>query len=504
MSNPSAAFNKLKDRLGTVVSLGQASALLEWDMQTQMPPGGGEARARHLSTLQKLRHEIFTSDETGKLLEAAEKETGSAAYESDEASLVRVARRDYNKDRKIPAALIGELGEATALAHEVWVKARANNDFKSFAPALQKILDLKRRVAGHVGYQDHIYDALLDDYEPGLKTSDVETLFAGLKTDLVPLIKTIASQEGAVSDAVLHQDFDPAKQRAFSEDVVKAFGFDFTRGRQDASVHPFCTNFSRNDVRITTRFDPKWLSPAMFGTFHEAGHAMYEQGVGQSLEGTPLAGGTSLGVHESQSRLWENVVGRSKAFWKFYFPKLQEVFPDQLGKTKLDDFFRAINKVSPSFIRVEADEASYHLHVLLRFEIERDLVADKVKVSELPKIWNDKFKEYLGTTPPSDTLGVLQDVHWSGGGIGYFPTYSMGTLLSAQLFDKAVEAHPKIPSEIERGEFGSLLGWLRKNVHEPGRKFEPKELIQKVVGEPLSSGAWLKYLKSKLGEIYKI
>lgn len=500
----SKAYILLKQQLGTVVSLGQASALLEWDMQTQMPPGGGEARARHLSTLQKLRHEIFTSDETGKLLDAAEKEIGSSPYESDEASLLRVARRDYDKDRKIPAALIGELGEAAALAHEIWVKARANNDFKSFAPALQKILDLKRRVAGHVGYKDHIYDALLDDYEPGLKTTDVESMFAGLKSDLVPLIKLVSTQAETVSDALLHQDFGPAEQRAFSEEVVKAFGFDFKRGRQDASVHPFCTNFSRNDVRITTRFDPKWLSPAMFGTFHEAGHAMYEQGVGESLEGTPLAGGTSLGVHESQSRLWENVVGRSLGFWKHYFPKLQNAFPSQLGKAKLEDFFRAINKVSPSFIRVEADEASYHLHVLLRFEIERDLVADKIKVDELPQIWNDKFKEYLGVTPPSDTLGVLQDVHWSGGGIGYFPTYSMGTLLSAQLFDKAVEMHPGIPTEIERGEFGSLLGWLRKNIHEPGRKFEPKELIQKAVGGPLSSGAWMKYLKAKLGVIYKI
>src|SRR5262249_11135702 len=283
-----------------------------------------------------------------------------------------VVRRDYTKMRKIPADLVGELARATTLAHGVWVKARAANDFKAFVPSLQHILDLKRRAAEYIGYTDHIYDALLDDYEPGLKTADVEAMYADLRNDLVPLVRAVMAQADSVDDSALHQDFDVIKQREFAEMVIKRFGFDFERGRQDKSAHPFCTSFSRNDVRITTRFDSHWLNPAMFGTFHESGHGMYEQGVDESLDGTPLGGGTSLGVHESQSRLWENIVGRSQGFWKYFFPKLQEVFPAQLKNVELQTFYRAINKVRPSFIRVEADEATYNLHVLLRFELEKD------------------------------------------------------------------------------------------------------------------------------------
>jgi carboxypeptidase Taq len=496
------SFSGLQDRLADVTTLNQVNALLDWDLQTQMPPGAADARARHNSTLSKLIHQMFTDDETGRLLAEAQGEMKSAPFDSNEASLLRVARRDYDKSKKVPTDLIAELSRVTALAHGIWAKARAENDFKSFVPMLQQILDLKKRVAECYGYTDHLYDALLDDYEPGLKTQDVAKLFEDLRKDLVPLVKAIGEHVDRVDDSVLHQPFDEKTQREFSEMVIKQFGYDFNRGRQDPAVHPFCTNFSRDDVRITTRFDAKWLNPAMFGTFHETGHALYEQNVGEDLEGNLLGTGVSLGVHESQSRLWENIVGRSRGFWKHYFPILQKYFPEQFSKCDLETFYRAINRVQPSFIRVEADEATYNLHIMMRFELEADLITEKLKVSDLPEAWNEKSQAYLGIVPPTNTLGVLQDVHWSAGLYGYFPTYSMGTILSAQLYDKAIEQNPQIPSEIEQGKFSTLLGWLRENIHRHGRKFDPPELIKRATGEPLQTRSYMKYLRAKYSEIY--
>jgi len=495
---------ELKSRLGDVTSLGQINAVLDWDMQTQMPPGASESRSRHLSTLSRLIHEMFTSDETGKLLSDADPQVKNAPYDSFDASLVRVARRDYDKAKKLPTELVAEITRVAALAHNIWANARADNDFKAFAPTLETMVGLKIKQAECLGYKDHIYDALLDEYEPGLTTADVTKMFEDLRIELVPLVKAIGERVNSVDSSILHQDYDVDQQRAFGEMVIKDFGYDFNRGRQDRAVHPFCTSFSTNDVRITTRFDPKWLNPALFGTLHETGHALYDQGSDQALEGSMLAGGTSLGVHESQSRMWENLVGRSRGFWKYYFPKLQQYFPTQLGKIDLETFYRAINKVEPSFIRVEADEATYNLHIMMRFELEADLIAGKLKVMDLPDAWNAKSKAYLGIVPPTNTLGVLQDVHWSMGGIGYFPTYSIGTILSAQLFDKAVETHPSIPQEIEQGKFSTLLSWLRTNLHQYGRKYDPKDLIQKATGEPLQARSYMKYLKAKFGAIYGI
>ncbi|MEP7286740.1 MAG: carboxypeptidase M32 [Chloroflexota bacterium] len=500
----SEALPKLKSRLEDIHSLNKINALLDWDLQTQMPPGGANARAQQIGVVSKLSHELFTATETGQLLDAAAGETQGASYDSNDASLLRVARRDYDKASKLPTELVTEMSRVTTLAHSVWAKARADNDFKSFAPTLEQILALKIRAAEYLGYTDHIYDAMLDDYEPGLKTSDVATMFEDLRKDLVPLVKAINERVSAVDDTVLHQDFDEVTQRTFAEMVITQFGYDFNRGRQDKAVHPFETSFSRDDVRITTRFDPKWINPAMFGTFHETGHAMYEQNVGADLEGTILCSGTSLGIHESQSRLWENLIGRSRGFWKHFFPILQSCFPAQLGSVDQETFYRAINKVEPSFIRVEADEATYNLHIMLRFELEADLMARKIKVSDLPEAWNAKSKEYLGIVPPTDSLGVLQDVHWSMGLLGYFPTYSMGTILSAQLFDKAVAQYPTIPAEIEQGKFDTLLSWLRENIHKHGRKYEPKELVQRATGEALQARSYMKYLKTKYGEIYGI
>lgn len=498
------ALTDLKTRLDDVTSLNQINALLDWDLQTQMPEGASESRARHMSVMSRLIHEMFTGDETDKLLNEAANEAKGADYDGLDASLLRVARRDYDKLKKLPTDLVAEITRVGALAHNIWAKARAENDFKSYIPALEQMMALKIKAAECYGYTDHIYDALLDEYEPGLKTADVAKMFEDLRKDLVPLVRAIGERVDAVDDSVIHQDFDVDKQRAFAEEVIKDFGYDFNRGRQDRAVHPFCTNFSINDVRITTRFDPKWLNPALFGTLHESGHALYELNIDQALEGTFLAGGTSLGIHESQSRLWENIVGRSHAFWERYYPKLQSYFPQQLGNVDLETFYRAVNKVHPSYIRVEADEATYNLHIMMRFELEADLLAGKLKVKDLSDAWNAKSKEYLGIVPPTDTLGVLQDVHWSMGLVGYFPTYSIGTILSAQLYEKAIAANPSISNEIGQGKFSTLLGWLRENIHQHGRKYEPNELIKRATGEPLQARSYINYLKKKFAAIYGV
>lgn len=330
----------------------------------------------------------------------------------------------------------------------------------------------------------------------------MRAIFDEHKPPLVSLIAAIKNSGVEVSDAVLHQPYDIDKQRTFALDVVKAYGFDFSRGRQDVAVHPFANGFSRNDVRITTRFYEDFLNPSLFGMMHEAGHGMYEQGIAPTLEGTILGSGTSLAVHESQSRMWENVVGRSRGFWSWAYPQLQALFPQQLAKTSLDEFYRAINKVQPSFIRVEADEATYNLHIMLRFELEMDIVAGKVKVADLPEEWNDRFEAYLGIEPPSDKVGVLQDVHWSSGLMGYFATYALGNLLAAQYYRKALAERPSIPGDIANGKFDTLLTWLQDNIHRHGRKFTSDELTRRITGEGIQSHYYTEYLQQKYGEIY--
>ncbi len=478
-------------------------AVLGWDQQVNMPPGGAEARASALSTLARIEHDMLVSDETARLLEDADKEMAGADYNSDEASLIRVTKQDYAEATCLPSELVGEMAEETALAHQVWAKARANNDFKSFAPSLEKIMDLMRREAEAFGYKEHPYDALLNLYERGMSASRVKQIFDAHKPDLVELIAAIKAQGDVVSDAPLHQAFDLEKQREFGLKVVTAYGYDLERGRQDVAVHPFCTHFGQGDVRITTRFYPDFLSPSLFGTMHESGHAMYEQGISPSLEGTSLSNGTTLGVHESQSRMWENFVGRSKSFWTWAYPQLQATFP-QLNGVDLDSFYKAINKVQPSYIRVEADEATYNLHIMLRFELEMALISGEVSVAELPQAWNDRFEAFFGITPPTDALGVLQDVHWSSGLFGYFPTYALGNLLAAQYFRKALADRPSIPDDIANGKFDTLLGWLRENIHQHGRKFTAEELTQRVTGESIDPKYYVAYLKGKFGEIYGV
>ncbi len=495
-------FQALQAHLAEIHNLQMASRLLGWDQQTQMPPGGAHARAAQLATLSRLSHELFTSEQTARLLEDAAQEVEGMDYDSDEASLIRVVKLDHDDAIKLPTALVAELASASALAHEVWAKARAENNFRAFQPALEHIIDLTMQVAEHRGYDEHPYDALIGVYERGITTRRVAEIFDEHKPALIKLIADVTANADRVSDAVLHQHFDLEKQKAFGLKMVQAYGYDMTRGRQDPAVHPFETSFSRDDVRITTRFNHDWLNPALFGTMHEAGHAMYEQGSAPELDGTMLGGGTSLGVHESQSRMWENIVGRSKPFWNWALPQLQAVFPEQLAGVDLDTFYRAINRVQNSFIRVEADESTYNLHIMLRFEIETALVSGQIKPSDLPEEWNDRFESFFGIAPPTDTLGVLQDVHWSSALIGYFPTYALGNLLSAQYYNKAVKDRPNIPDDIANGRFDSLRTWLNENIHRHGRKYTSDELTRRVTGEGIQSRDYLAYLQKKFTEVY--
>jgi carboxypeptidase Taq len=499
-----SAIDSLKERMNEVVRLGQAAAVLDWDQQCYMPPGGGEARAEQSAVIQKLHHQLFTSEEMGALIDKAASELNGAGPDSDDAALIRVARMDYERETKVPSSLVAEQAKTTSLAHEVWVKARKANDFAMFQPWLEKIVDNCRKIAEFRGYSDHIYDALLDPFEPGMKTAEVERIFDDLRPDLVSLVKDIQASPKKVDGSLLKRSYPVEKQKEVCNDVVRRIGYIFENGRQDMAAHPFCTNFSNKDVRITTRFDEHYLPGSLFASMHEAGHAMYEQGSPDRYEGTLLSGGTSLGFHESQSRMWENQVGRSRQFINYYFPVLQEKFPESLGNVTAEEFYRASNRVEPSLIRVEADEVTYGLHIMLRFEIEKLMVEGKVAFSDIPELWNTKMQEYLGITPPSNADGVLQDVHWSAGIIGYFPTYQLGNLYSAQLWETMLNDLPDLYDQIGRGEFSNLLGWLRKNVHGYGRKYLPGELIVNVTGRPIESKTYMGYLRAKYGDIYDV
>lgn len=493
---------QLKTQLQQISDLGNAMAVLGWDQEVMMPEGGSQPRARQLSTMARISHQMATSEELGDLIEGASAEVSGADYDSDEAALLRVAKHDYEQNMKLPVDFVAKMTQLTSEAQHVWAKARANNDFKSFEPMLEQIFELTRQGADFLGYTDHPYDALINQYERGMTAAEVARIFNAHKPALIELIAAIGEVEDRVSDAVLRREYDIDKQREFGLWVIEKFGFDFKRGRQDISTHPFCTNFSRNDVRITTRFYKDYLNPSLFGMMHEAGHGMYEQGSAESLDGTPLAGGTSLGVHESQSRMWENVVGRSRGFWSWAYPELRAKFPGVLDDTDVESFYKSINTVKRQFIRVEADELTYNLHIMLRFELECDLLTGAVKVSELPQVWNDRFEQFFGIRPPTDTLGVLQDVHWSAGLIGYFPTYALGNLLSMQYYNTALAAHPEIPSEIASGKFDTLLTWLNTNIHQHGRKYTSPELTQRITGGQIDPAPYVAYLQEKFSDVY--
>ncbi|HEY4330650.1 MAG TPA: carboxypeptidase M32 [Phycisphaerae bacterium] len=494
----------LLNRLSDIHNLDMANAILNWDQRTYMPSKGSNARANQLATLAKLSHDMLVAQETLDLLAAAESQvhTSNFAPDSKEKAMLRVVRRGIDKATKVPTSLIVELTETSSRGEDAWQLARANNDFPAFAPWLEKLLDLKRQYAAAVMPGTPIFDALLDDFEEGMTAKDLGPVFETLKGHGIPLVAAIASRGKKITDDVLTRNYDPVTQKAFCDFILKECGFPSDRGRLDTSVHPFCTNFSQNDVRITTRWESDWLPGSLFGCLHEMGHAFYELGISEEYEAKPLGGGVSLGVHESQSRLWENLVGRSKEFWIRYFPHLQKAFPSQLSDTKLDDFYEAINRVSPSFIRVEADEVTYNLHIILRYEMEQALLNKQLSVQDAPAAWNEKMNKYLGITPPTDREGILQDVHWAFGGFGYFPTYSLGNVLAAQLFESASKAMPALRSDILAGNFSNLLQWLRTNVHQHGKRYIPTDLVRRATGKPLSTDAYLGYLTQKFTTIY--
>jgi len=499
-----AKLEELKTHLMEVNDLQAAAAVLTWDQLTYMPAGGAAARARQLGTLARLAHEKFIDPAIGKLLEELRPYEESLPYDSDEASLIRVARRDYERAVKVPASFTAEFYAHTAASYEIWAKARPADDFATVQPYLEKTLDLSRQYADFFPGYEHIADPLIDVADEGMKASTVRTLFTELREQLVPIVRAITAQP-PVDDACLRQTFPEARQLAFGLEVVKRFGYDFERGRQDKSPHPFTIGFSIGDVRITTRVKENDLGEALFSTLHEAGHAMYGQGIRPELEGTLLARGTSSGVHESQSRLWENLVGRSRTFWQFFYPKLQAAFPDQLGTVPLETFYRAINKVERSLIRTDADEVTYNLHVMMRFDFELALLEGHLAVRDLPEAWRERFEADLGIVPPNDRDGVLQDVHWYSGPIGgVFQGYTLGNVLSAQFFAAALAAHPEIPTEIGRGEFGTLHHWLRENIYQHGRKYTPMELVERVAGGPMSIEPYIRYLRTKYGELYRL
>ena len=502
MPNTSKKLQELKDVLAEVTDLSRAAAVLDWDQETYMPPGGVQSRTEQLSTLTRLAHIRFSSDDVGKLLTQLEDELANHPYDSDEASLLRVTRRDYDEARKLPAELVAEITEAGAMANPVWRKAREQSNFSLFAPYLEKNVELNRRIADALGYEERPYDALLNRFEPGMKTSELEAIFDELKRAIVPLIADIARNADAVDDRVLYRGFDPDLQLAYAANLVKKLGYDMERGRQDLSTHPFSTAFGPGDARITTRVSRDFFNECLFGSIHEAGHAMYSQGMGANIDRTPLWGGASPGVHESQSRLWENLVGRSRPFWSHFFRSLRATFPDPLRDVDEEAFYRAVNRSYPSLIRVEADEVTYNLHIILRFELENEMLEGRLKVKDLPEAWNSRFKSYLGLNVPNDREGVLQDIHWSSVSFAIFPGYTIGNLVGAQLMQKIRQDIPDLDGRIERGEFAQLLSWLRKHVHRHGRKFTPNELLERATGKPLTAGPWVAYVREKFGALY--
>jgi carboxypeptidase Taq len=495
-------LNDLKARLAEVDDLENAAALLEWDQLTMMPPGGAVERADQSATLQKIAHEKFTSDQIGGLLADLGAEFRDAPPENDDAALVRVAARLFRRKTQIPPELVAEMFQATSLGQSIWAQARADNNFLDFLPQLEKIFDLKRQEAACFPEAASPYDALLDEYEPGANTAQVRAMFDELKRELPPLVQAIAEKSTGAEDAILHGDYDEPAQWALSMRAVEQLGYDFKQGRQDKTVHPFETSFGLHDVRITNRVRRDHLTACLMGSLHECGHALYDLGYPDKYARSPLGHSASLGIHESQSRLWENLVGRSRGYWQFFFPQLKAAFPQQLAAHSSESFYRAVNTVRPTLIRVEADEVTYNLHALLRFELEVDLLEGRLQAKHAPEAWNAKVKNYLGLVVTEDRLGVLQDTHWAGGLIGYFPTYTIGNLASAQLFNKAVADLPSIPDDIAHGRFGTLLGWLRQNVHQHARKYLPADLIHIATGQPLGAQPYLAYLKKKYGELY--
>lgn len=494
----------LKEEAEIIWNLKDALRLMGWDQQIIMPTKSAPARSRQMASLSRVAHERLIGDDLLDLLEAAEGEVDGREAHDDDLCYVRAVRRERDRSAKLAPELVEELTRTCAVSFDAWVKAKAEDDWDSFKPYLKKVLDLKLKVAEHRGYEEHPYDAFLDDFERGMKASEVKALFDGFRPGLVDLVERIKNSDAVPANGPLDQDFPIKKQSEVSAILARSIGYKVEMGRIDVGPHPFCSASAAKDVRITNRFHLDHLQTALFGTLHEAGHAIYEQNSPERFDHSPLRGGCSLGVHESQSRMWENFVGRSRPFWKCHFPLMKRFFPEQLMGYSEEDFYKAINRVEASFIRVEADEVTYTLHVIARFEIEMAMVSGEVGVDDIPELWNQKMKDYLGIVPPSDRLGCLQDIHWSDGLIGYFPTYSLGNMIAAQMWDRINEAIPDLNQQLEGGDVEPLTNWLRANVYDHASKFEPQDLVQRATGKKLDYLAFQNYLLKKYEDIYQL
>ena len=496
-------FAELKQRLKTIEDLHGAERALIWDQSTYMPPNAVEARGRQLALLSSLSHERMADPAIGRLLDSVTPWAERQGAESDEAALVRVTRRDHERAIRVPAAFVQRLTEHSSASYDVWQRARPANDFAAVKPWLEKTVELSRELAAfHPGYA-HPYDALIDLAEDGMTVATVRSLFDELRKGLVPLIDAIRGRPAPDDRCITAGNFPEEAQKAFGESVIKAFGYDYSSGRQDKTAHPFMIKLGRGDVRITTRYRTNDLSDGLFSTMHEAGHAMYEQGIAPALEGTPLFSGTTAGVHESQSRLWENMVGRSLPFWRRWYGELQTVFPKELKSVDIESFHRAVNKVEASLRRTDADEVTYNLHVMLRFDFELALLEGKLKVADLPEAWRARMKEDFGIAPSDDKDGAMQDVHWYGNIVGgQFQSYTLGNIMSGQFFAAARRALPDLDAQLSAGEFAPLRTWLTENIYRHGRKFTAPEVVKRATGEQLSIKPYLSYLNTKYGALY--
>jgi carboxypeptidase Taq len=503
-NNNKQKYDELIKRSKEVNVIGTCAGVLGWDEQTNMPRAGAAHRAEQSAFLRGLGHEKFTDPKLGELLTELEKTSLMDDEFSDEAVNIRELRHDYDLAVKIPKELVEELSRTRILAQAAWVEARSKSEFSIFQPLLEKVIELKKKEADCLGYEKEPYDALLDEYEPGMSAEAVKNVFDSFKDELIELVGKIADAPKKPDISILERHYDVERQKVFSQAAAAAIGYDFSIGRLDVTAHPFTTGLGPNDVRITTRYNPNHLGQALFGTLHEAGHGIYNQNLDSAHYGTPRGSSVSLGIHESQSRMWENHVGRGRAFWKHFFPRAKQVFPDVLADVAFDDFFFAINDVRPSFIRVESDEVTYNLHILIRFEIELAFLRGDLAVKDIPSVWNEKIKQYLGITPANDAEGCLQDIHWSMGAIGYFPTYTLGNLYSAQFYAKATEEIDGLEDQFAVGNFTNLKNWLTEKIHMHGCRYRAEKLVEVVTGKPLSHEYSMNYLKNKFGELYGI
>ncbi|HMC09820.1 MAG TPA: carboxypeptidase M32 [Pirellulaceae bacterium] len=500
----SAAFDELCSLARESALIESVEAALGWDERTYMPAAAGEYRAEQMTFLTGLAHKQRTSKQLGDLLGELASSDLLKDPHSDAGATIRELKRQYDKRVKLPQKLVEELTRASVLGQQAWVKARQDNDFAAFAPHAEKLFHLKRQQAECLGYKDSPYDALLDDFEPDAKTADVAKVLAQLRGELVPLVQAIMQSGRKAPVEILQREYPAAAQEAFGKAAAAAIGFDFTRGRLDITHHPFCSGMGPHDCRITTRYDERFSNSAFFGILHEAGHGIYDQGMRPDQFGLPPGNYVSLGIHESQSRMWENLVGRSRAFWQHFFPRLQGAFPAAVGDVKPDDFFWAINHVAPSLIRVEADEATYNLHIVIRFELEQALLSEDLAIGDLSGAWRERYEQYLGVAPTTDADGCLQDIHWSAALIGYFPTYSLGNLYASQFFEQADRDLGGLAPMFARGEFEPLKAWLNEKIHTKGQCYTAAELVQLVTGQPLSPAPLMRHLRGKLRPLYGI